>query len=304
MPNIQKTLADTSGFVPEIWANKALEVLRANCVMARLIAKDSDMSDSFSVGDTLRIPYPGTFVAQNKAADTPVTLQVPTGGTTITVDLNQHKEVSFLVEDAASAQANPEILERYIDAAVVPLAEAIEGDILALHTGIIATTGTSGTDITAATIRAARKALNDAKVPTSRRHLVVSSKDDAALLADSALQTYFANARPETIEQGSLGRLYGFDLWMSQLVKVVTGTPNSTKNLAFRWDAFILAMRRMKEPPAGTGVKVATVRDPHSGLMIRVLWGYNMSHLGTQVTLDVLYGVKTLRAEKGVIVLS
>lgn len=301
MPNITATVAQY--FIPEVWANRALEVLRANVVLARLVAKDSNVA-AFQVGDILHIPYPGTFAAQDKAAGSAVTVQTPTGGSEVQVALNKHKEISFIVEDVARAQANQDLLDRYLNAAGPAIADAIESDLFGLYTNVTASVGTSGTDITAATIRSARKTLNDNKRPLSPRHLVISSKDEIALLGDSNLATYFANSRAEAIAQGAIGQLYGFTVWMSQLVPVVAGTPNSTKNLAFHPEAFILAMRGLPEPPASTGAQAATIRDPESGLVVRVLYAYNPTYLGVQVTLDVLYGVKVLRAEKACVVLS
>lgn len=301
MANITTTTA--AAFIPEVWANRALEVLRANVVLAKLVTKDTDVS-AFQTGDILHIPYPGTFTAQDKAANAAVTLQTPSGGADITVVLNKHKEVSFLIEDPARAQANQDLMDRYIQAAVPAISSAIESDLFALYAGLSTSVGTSGTDITAATIRNARKALNDAKVPLTPRHLVISPKDEIALLGDSNLATYFSNARSEAIAQGAIGQLYGFTIWMSQLVPVVAGSPNSTKNLAFHPEFAILAMRALPESPAGSGVRSATMRDPESGLVIRVTAAYNPTYLGVQVTLDVLYGVAKLRDAAGVVVLS
>ncbi len=301
MANI--TAAVAQYFIPEVWANRALEVLRANTVLARLVARDTDVA-AFQVGDILHIPYPGTFTAQDKAAGSAVAVQTPSGGSEVQVALNRHKEVSFIVEDVARAQANQDLLDRYLAAAVPAIAEAIERDLFSLYTDISASVGTSGTDVSAATIRAARKALNENRCPVAPRHLVVSSKDEVALLGDTGLATYFANSRAEAIAQGAIGQLYGFTVWMSQLVPVVAGTPDSTKNLALHPEAIILAMRGLPEPPASTGAQAATIRDPESGLVVRVLYAYNPSYLGVQVTLDVLYGVKVLRAEKACVVLS
>lgn len=303
MANITQSIADTAGFIPQVWAQRALDVLRANMVLARLVTKDSDFEPAF-VGKTLNIPYPGTFTAQDKAADTPINPQTPTGGATVQVTLNKHKAVDFLVEDVARAQARPDLLDRYIRPAALAIAEAVENDLFALYTGLSTSVGTSGTDLTAATVRAARKTLNDKRVPQDTRYLVISPKDEISLLSDSSLQSYFAFARAQGVAEGSLGRLYGFDVYMSQLVPVVAGTPNSTKNLAFHREAFILATRPFMDPPAATGVQAATVRDLDTGLVIRVLYTYDMSHRGVRVGLDILYGVAELRDAAGVVVLS
>lgn len=300
MADITQTVA--APFIPQIWANTALEILRNKVVLAKLVTRDSDIA-AFQVGDTLNIPYPGVFVANDKTANTPVTLQVPTA-TTTTVQLTKHKEASFLVEDAARALANQDIMARYMNAAVIPIAEQIEKDLLALYTGFTYSVGTSGTDLSAATIRSARKTLNDNKAPQDNRAMIVSDKDEIALLGDSSLQTYFAYSQTQGVKEGSIGRLYGFDIYQSQLVPVVAGTPNSTKNLAFDPGAIILAMRGLPDAPAGSGAQTSVVNDPVSGLTLRCTVAYNAPNLGVQVTIDVLYGVAKLRDEKAVVVLS
>jgi hypothetical protein len=304
MPNITRTLADTAGFVPQVWAARALDVLRENIVLTRRVARDSDFEPGW-VGKTLNIPYPGTFTAQDKAADTPVNPQTPAGGNTVQVTLSKHKVVDFLVEDFAAAQTNTALLDRYVRPAAIALGNAMENDLFALYTSLTGgSVGTSGTDITAATVRSARKLLNDNKAPLVDRTLVVSDKDEIALLGDSSLQNYFAFSRQQGIAEGSIGRLYGFDVFVSQLVPVVTGTPNSTKNLAFHRDAMILAVRPFREPPAGSGVQAAVMPDPETGLVLRVLYQYDMSNRGVRVGLDILYGVAVLRPTLGVVVLS
>jgi hypothetical protein len=82
MANITPAVAQY--FIPEVWGNRALEILRSNVVLARLVAKDSDVA-AFQVGDILHIPYPGTFTANDKAAGSAVTVQTPTGGAEVQV---------------------------------------------------------------------------------------------------------------------------------------------------------------------------------------------------------------------------
>ena len=300
MADITRTTA--GAFIPQIWANTALEILRNKVVLAKLVTRDSDIA-AFQVGDTLNIPYPGAFSANDKSANTAVTLQAPTA-TTTSVVLNKHKEASFLIEDAARATANQDLIARYMEAAVVPIAEQIESDLLGLYSSFTNSVGTSGTDISATTIRAARKKLNDLKAPSDNRALVVSTKDEIAILGDSTLATYFAYSQNQALKEGSIGKLYGFDVYSSQLVPVVAGSPASTKNLAFNPGAIILAMRGLPDAPAGTGAQTSVVQDPISGLSLRVTMAYNAANLGVQVTVDVLYGVAKLRDEKAVVVLS
>ena len=303
MANITSTVA--APFLPEIWAQRALDVLRANIVLARLVARDIDYEPGW-VGKQLNIPYPGTFTAQDKAADTAVTLQTPTGAVTKAVTLNKHKHVSFLVEDVARLQTNVNLIDRYVASAAIALAEAIEKDLFALYASLSNTVGTAGNNLTSAVLRDALRTLDENKAPTQPRYLVISPKDHVALLNDTALQNYFAFADRNAIANGAIARLYGFDVFMSQLVPVVTGTPDTTYNLAFHPEAFILAMRPMAEPPGGmaAGAQIATVVDQESGLAIQVVQSYSPQYLGVQVTLHVLYGVAVLRPELAVQVLS
>jgi len=295
------TVTSATQFIPEIWANFALEALRKRIVLANLVFRDSDVG-GFTQGDILHIPVPGTFVANNKVANTNVTLQVPTDAA-IDVTLNKHKEVSFLVEDPVRAQANQDVMARYVRNAIVPLAEVIETDLFALYAGFSTSVGTSGTDITAATVRAAFNALENANNTDERRSLIVSGKDAMALLADANLAAYFANSNTDAIRQANIGPLYGLEIYRSNMVPVVAGSPNSTKNLLVTPDAMILAMRSLPLNQA-PGVDQQTYADPQSNLMFRMTTSYNPNALGVQVTFDVLYGVAELRDASGVVVLS
>lgn len=303
MANVTKTLADTAGFIPEVWANEALNVLRSNIVLSRLVSKDTDYSPSF-VGDTLNIPYPGVFAAQQKAADTAATVQVPSGGATVSVTLDQHWYVDFIVEDVARAQARPELMARYIEPAAVALAEKVESTVFAEYANIGSTIGTSGTDLDAADFRTARKHFNDQKAPMANRFAVISTKDEIALLGDSNLASYFANARPEAVSQGSIGNLSGFDIYVSQLVPVVAGSPDSTKNIFGVPEALMLATRPFPDAPAGSGVSSFSQVDAESGLSMRVQYGYSMADRGVRIGFDMLWGVKTIRAALAETVLS
>lgn len=233
MANITLTSADL--LIPEVWANEGIRALRRKIRLARVVTRDSDYG-TFNEGDKLNIPLPPSFVVNTKTAGGAVTLQQPTDST-ISVTLNQHKEVSFLLEDAVKAMrggpgAGQTGIERYMNAAIEPIALAIEDALWALYAGFSTTVGTSGTDITSATLRSVAKSFNDASIPEENRNIFVATKDYAALQADTSLAAFFANATPEAIKTGVLTNIAGLNIGWSNRVPVVAGSPDSTKNIA------------------------------------------------------------------------
>lgn len=240
MATITQSIADTSGFVPQTWALEALNVLRRNLVLTKLITMDADINEVGWIGKTLNIPYPGTFTAVDKVAGTAVTAQAPVGGATVSLALSKHKVTDFLVEDYAAAQSNADLLMRYINPAVVSIAEQIESDLWGMMTSITGpSVGTVNTNLNAATFFNARKQLNIQKAPQTDRFAVVSTKDEVALLQDSTLQYYFAanqNAEDAFVNGASSKPFAGFNIHMSQFADnnadyhgvqtiTITGTP-------------------------------------------------------------------------------
>ncbi len=283
-------------FIPEIWANQALEVLRAEIVLARLITKDSDIA-TFTVGDVLNVPVPGTFTTNSKTVGNPVTLQNPSSSS-VQVELNTHEEVSFVVEDPAAAQAQMGngVVDVHTRQAAVALAEKIETDVSGLYSGFSSIVGTPGAAASRASLGAIRQQLNDNRCPTAGRFVVVGAAGEVDLLEDSNLASYFANSRPEGVAEGSIGRVYGQDIYMSQLVPAsgagatsIAGTP----------EFGVLAMRSLPVNRA-PGVRQMAMRDPQSGLVLRLTASYDTDLLGVKVTLDALYGWAEMRDECGV----
>ena len=223
MANITRALADTAGFIPQAWARRALTILRSNMVLAQFVRRDFDFEPGW-VGKTLNIPYPGTFTAQDKAADTAISVQTPAGGATVSVTLSKHKAVDFNIEDVARAQSSVELMDQYLAPAVIALGNQVEDDLFGLYGSLTgASVGILGTAVSDATIRSARQALNGALAPMGSRSLIVSARDEVAILGATNLQSFFAfRAGQQAIPEGQIGRLYGFDTWMSQRVPVPT----------------------------------------------------------------------------------
>ena len=78
--------------------------------------------------------------------------------------------------------------------------------------------------------------------------------------------------------------------------------PNGGLNMAFHRNALALVMRPLALPIPGTGARAALAS--HNGVAMRVVITYNGTSQGHLVTLDTLFGVKTLDTDLGVVQLS
>ena len=294
------TVTEAAGFIPEIWAASALGYLRANTVMARLVNRDYENSIQ-NAGDVIHIPRRGALTVNAKVANTVVTLQTPSADT-VDVTLNHHEEVSFLVEDVAKAQANQSIIDGYIQDAMQVMAENLDSDILAFYSGfsttpIDATTGSGG--VTAATVTAARRALNNARVPQTNRYIVWHPDAESELLEEEKFTSSDFGDNGDAIREAIIGRKYGFTHLVDPLVAEVSG---EAKNLAFHRDALALVTRPLPVIPEGLGARASNMEE--DGVTIRVIYSYNPAYLGVQVTLDMLYGIAELRDNHAVVIRS
>lgn len=295
MANI--TITEAAEFIPEVWAAQALGKLKANTVMAMLVNRNWEDAVA-SYGDTIHIPKRGVLAVNDKAANTQITLQTPLA-TKVDVLLDKYKEVSFLVEDIAAAQANQDVIGGYIDDGIMAIAEKIDADLLGLYPGFTATAIDGTTTFDEKLITEARRILNNAKAPLSDRNIVWHSDAEKKLLGlGQFTNAQYDPSNATALQEATLGRKYGFAHYMDQQVVLAT----DLKNIAFHRDCMTLAMRPMPAPPASQGVQSATMTE--DGFGIRVMWQYSILFKGTIVSMDVLYGVKVVRPEFGVAIRS
>ena len=292
MANITTTQVDDG--LATIIAAEALGYLKSNTVLARLVARDWDDLVA-SYGQAVKIPFTGSLSVNDKAAGSVVTLQQP-ADTSVTVTLNKHKEVSFLIEDIARFLARPDYQAQYITDGMAKVAEQIDGDIAALYSGLSQTIdATAG--LAESHFRQARKLLNAAKAPLAQRYAVLHEDAEYEFLGiEKAVNRDYAETLGQAAAAALAGRFMGFDVLLDQNIK----TSTSQKNLFIHRNAFVLATRPLAAAPAGMGVVQRTMDE--DGIGLRVTLSYSPDYLGVQVTIDVLYGVAELRDAFGVVV--
>lgn len=236
LPKARKTSFANSieAWVPQFWANESMAILVENMQMAGLVHRDFENIIS-EAGDTVNTRKPGEFVAYNKANGDDITVQDVTA-TNIAVVLNQHLHVSFLIKDREQARSFQDLTNEYLRPALIAIARRIDLMLLGQAPRFLRTdgktAGTLGTNASVASILETRKLLNINKTDMVGRNLVITPKDEAALLAlDVFINADKVGDDGTSLREASLGRRLGFNVYMCQNVCNVTGATDV--NIAF-----------------------------------------------------------------------
>lgn len=219
---------DIAALIPEAWANEGLAILSENMVMANLVHRDFS-NDVASFGDTVNTRRPGEFSIKRKSAADSIQLQ-DIVSTNVQVKLDQHVYTSFIVKDEEATKSFQELVQIYLAPAMLNQARAVDRALLGrAHAFLGNAVGRLGS-LDAATADSAvlevRKRMNDNNAYTTGRNLVLGSSSESAILQSTTFSRNDARGASgvTALEEARLGRIRGFDTWMSQNVSEVAET--------------------------------------------------------------------------------
>lgn len=358
-------------------ARQTLPRLMENLVFPNLVHKDFSSDFVTGKGDTIQIKKPVILTADDFDESTGVNSQ-DVKEESVEVKLDKLADVSVAF-GAIQRCVNVDDLNRlYLEPAAVALAQKINADGLSLYQDIPYVTGTAGTTPSALSdITAARLSLNKRKVPLAPRNALWDPSAESKFLElDTFIEADKAGTT-QALREGSLGRVMGFENYMSQSVKShtkgtlaaggtggkitvktavstaaykvvldvtasangtltgtlvkgdiltidgltyvvtagvtaadnevevsvypaitvaadkeVTVTANHTANLAFNPLAFAFVTRPLVAPQG-----VQSYVTSYNGITLRVVIGYDMKYKKEMLSMDVLYGYKTIYPE-------
>lgn len=169
-------------------------------------------------GDTIQVRRPSTFTAQSAPSSDQ---NVATESVAITV--NHWDEVKFSLTDKDLSLTNDKIISDHIRPAAVALADKIDQVLNTLWStipwGVQMSTTPALADITAV-----KKVMFDNKVPMkdeSMLHFQIGSNEQ---MAYQNAMTVLQNPQASGLRDGSIGRLYGFDVFANQNAPSYTGS--------------------------------------------------------------------------------
>lgn len=208
--------------IPERWAKESLMLLHEKTVGLPLV--HTDFSEEVRrQGDIVNTRQPASFEAERKVDGDAVTNQ-DADSTNVAVRLDHHLHTSFIIYDGEESKSFKELVDLYLDPAVQSIAqeadEIILGQKYAFRKRMV---GSIGTDLTASTLTAINKDLNELLAPQdSRRYFVMSPEMESHLLGVQLFTDASQIGDDGTaLREGSLGKKYGMWNIMSQNMRTV-----------------------------------------------------------------------------------
>lgn len=199
-------------------ARTALPRLIENLVFPNLCYRD--FSDTFSdLGDTIQVRKPVTLEAKEFDESAGVAYQ-DMKEDTVLVKLDKLASVDAKASAIETAVNISDLNRIFIEPACAALAEKINADGLEMYRDVpyaVGTAGTTPSDLSA--FANARKMLNINRVPTAGRVGVWSPEADAKFTQIPALVNAEKSGATAALREGSIGRVFGIDNYMSQGVK-------------------------------------------------------------------------------------
>lgn len=281
------TVTTSAVFIPELWSMETLRAQEGALVVAPLVKRYDSLVKGR--GDTVHIPEVSNLVANDKLANTDVTLQSPTENEK-TISIDQWKEASFLVEDIVKTQSNYDLMAEYTNKAGYAIAQSIDSFVLGLYPSFANQVGAAGVDIGDQEIIDALEYLDMANAPLEDRVIILHPSQKAALMAlDKFVRADYLGQyqNPTPVKRGPnnrymWGEIYGTPVYYTTQIPQVAGSPVSTYNAVFHKEALALALQ----------------------LAPRTQGTYWQRSLGWLVTVDTIFGAAGLRADHGVRLLS
>lgn len=275
--------------IPEVWGSKVNDFYRAKLKMAKFFVDRSD--EVAEGGDILYTPNVTEMTANAKSAGSQVTLNNATE-TTQTLTIDQHFEVSFLIEDKEAAQVKRSYntQQRYMKNAAFTAAKKLEDAVATLFASFSVSVGTTTVALSDAVIREAIEKIETVDADYEDAAWFFHPKTvwtDIMSVDRFALHQNTVSADP--ILKGAVTQVYGQPVFSSTRITKINTNADYAGALAV---------------PDAIHWATAALPGQKDGMGVRMQASYIQEYLGTLVTADILYGVIENRDAGGIEIVS
>ncbi|MFJ8224956.1 P22 phage major capsid protein family protein [Streptomyces griseus] len=302
----------------QVIARQALANLYETTVAASLVHRDYEAEFNRKQGDAITIRRPAVFEATEYNRTAGITIQ-EAQETSVNMTLNHFADVSFAVTSEDMTLKIQDFDEQLLTPAMEAIAQKIDRDILALRDDIVQEVGgvaenTAGEEFNypgghfpwsdSRVLVEAGAVLDKKNVPFAQRSVIAGPSTKARWVAEKAWRSADRRGSTEGLLEASMGsRVSGFDPYWTQNIgqpagSPAPGQPTTEVNVAFHKTAFALAFRPLEVPQGALDAAMV----PYKGFALRVVRDYDVDKKQMVVSIDCLYGTKTLDANRAVLI--
>lgn len=284
---------------PSLVARTALATLYNTTVLLPLVWRDFDPDFTGKQGDTVNVRKPAVF--EGKEFNRVVGIEIQSADEdSVPIQLDVIADVSFEVTSEEATLEIDNFAERLLDPAMEAISQKVDGDLAEALVDAAEGAGGGGTSTMTSVASdvftgasGARSKLGRAKIPTMDRHAVFSPEGAGVALSDTLFVQADKSGSTDALREGSLGRVFGFATYESQVFGFGSGDRGQADGVAFYRQAVTIASRRL-DTPRGVGNEQVAVED-YKGLGLRVVYDYDINKKKDVCSVDILYGIEKLR---------
>lgn len=217
---------DLDALVPEKWAQDCLMELEPFMMASQVVYRDYK-NEIARNGDTVNVTVPAGFLAKRKGVNDDVAVQ-NAEATTIPVVLNQHLYTTFFIRDGEEALGFKSLRNLYIKPAMLAIARGLDQIVLGqVYQFLGNVSGKIGTPATRSLLIDGRETMNRNLAPTGNRNLFITPTVEGQFLNTDDFSHVDKSGSTAALIEGSLGRKYGWNIYMAQNTPSVT-VPGTT----------------------------------------------------------------------------
>lgn len=214
-----------TNFIPQLWSGALLAHLDKAHVVANLVNRNYE-GEIRQYGDTVKISQIGDIAVNDYVENTDINDPEELSVTQKVLTIDKQKYFNFQIDDVDAAQIRTSLMDAAMQRAAYALADATEKIILtAIDTDatnkLLPAVALDETNVYKEIVKM-KVAMDKANVPSQGRWLVVSPDTHALLLQDQRFVATGGTMAEETLRNGFIGRILGFDVYLSNNISTLT----------------------------------------------------------------------------------
>jgi N4-gp56 family major capsid protein len=225
-----------NNFIPAIWSRALLENLRNSLVYGQTGVINTDYQGEIAgAGSSVKIHSIGAVTVSDYTKNSDLSAPETLNDAEVVLNIDKARAFNFQIDDVDAAQQVPKVMEGAMREAAYALSNDLDSYIASLHAqaGIAGASigfGSTASPITPTSTTAyeiladAYTALDEANCPTAGRWIVVPPWYHGLLRKDDRFVSYGTDLNRAVAQNGVIGQVAGFDVFVSNNVANTSGT--------------------------------------------------------------------------------